>query len=113
MKSGLIGALVGLLMGVMVGTALFGPLGGVVGLVLGATLGFVIVTPLSVMFVRMATEKPFTVTCPETNRDAEVTLNPREAGRAELWGRKQQLETCTRFEGRPTCHQGCLEQIEL
>ena len=95
MKNGMIGAVVGLLMGLMVGTGLFGPIGGAVGAILGTVLGFLIVIPLTVIFVRMAAKDPFPVTCPETHEEELVTLDPNQAGRAELWNRRKRIKTCS------------------
>jgi hypothetical protein len=113
MKSGRIGAVVGLTLGLIVGTALFGPIGGVVGLLLGSVLGFVIVTPLAVSYVKEMSKTPFAVQCPETHMDVKVTLDPKKAARAELWNRRQEIQTCTRVNGKPHCDEKCLEQIGL
>jgi hypothetical protein len=113
MKSGMIGALGGLILGMIIGTALFGPLGGAVGIVLGAILGFFLVTPLSVWFVRETAKRPLVVECPETKRDVTVTLEPGAAARAELWNRRQKIETCSRFGGPPDCDEECVDRLEI
>jgi len=113
MKSGMIGALIGLLVGAMIGTALFGPIGGVVGIVVGAVLGFLILTPLVVWYVREIAKTPFLVKCPETRAETEVTLDPKQAGRAALFNRPQRIETCSRFDGPPDCKEECVEQLDL
>lgn len=113
MKSGIGGALIGLVLGLVLGTALFGPIGGAVGVILGSALGFLIVTPLVVAYVSEAAKQPFIVNCPETQRDAEVTFDPKQAARAELWNRKKQIATCSRYGGHPDCDEECVEQVEL
>jgi len=113
MNSGKIGALVGFVIGLMAGTALFGPLGAVIGGFLGAVAGFGIVTPLAVGFAKDAARRPISVECPETHREVQVTLDPEAAGRAELWNRRQRIETCTRFDGPPNCDQACVDQLEF
>ena len=113
MKAGMVGAFVGVVIGAILGTAVLGPLGGAVGIVLGGFFGFLIVTPLSVLFVRDAAKTPFVVNCPETHQDVEVTLDPKEATRAELLNRPQHIETCTRVGGKPDCDEACLEQIKI
>jgi hypothetical protein len=113
MKSGLIGASVGLFLGLILGTALFGPIGGAVGIVLGSIMGFSIVTPVAVAYVNQATKKPFTVECPETHREVEVTLNSKRATRAELWNKRQRIETCSRFDGPPDCDEACVDKLDL
>ena len=113
MKSGLVGALVGLIIGLVVGTALFGPLGGAAGVIVGTALGFLIVTPLAVSFVSEAAKKPFFVNCPETHEEVQVTLDPKQAARAELWNQRQRIATCTRFNGPPTCDEDCLGQLDI
>jgi len=111
MKSGTIGALVGFIVGLVIGTALFGPLGGGVGIVVGTVLGFLIVTPMSVLLVRDSAKEPFIVECPETHDEVEVTLDPTQAARAELWNRRQRIATCSRFDGPPKCDEDCVDQI--
>ena len=113
MKNGMIGAVVGLVLGLVIGTALFGPLGGAVGLVSGTLLGFLLVTPLTVWFVRETAKTPFLVKCPETHEDVQVTLDPKRAARAELWNRPQHIETCSRFGGAPNCDQECVGDLEI
>jgi hypothetical protein len=113
MKSGMIGALVGLFVGAMIGTALFGPIGGVVGIAVGTLLGFLILTPLVVWFAQETAKTPFVVTCPETRADTKVTLDPKEAGRAALWNKKQRIETCERFDGPPDCEEECSGQLDI
>ena len=113
MKKGLIGGLAGLLVGLVVGMALFGPVGGAVGGILGLILGFLIVTPVAVLAARDMAQQPFHVECPETHRMVEVTLDPGKASRAELWNRRQRIATCTRVNGQPHCHEGCVEQLEI
>ena len=113
MKTGMKGALAGLIVGLIIGTALFGPLGGAVGVVLGSLLGFLIMTPLAVAYVREATKKPVVVECPETHKDVRVTLDPKQAGRAELWNRPQKIETCSRFGGPPDCDEECVKDLEI
>ena len=113
MKSGFVGAFVGLIVGLVVGTALFGPLGAIVGIVLGPIVGFFIVTPVVVSSVKLAANKPITVTCPETHEDVQITLDPEAAGNAELWNRKQHVATCSRFEDEPDCDEECLTQVDL
>ena len=113
MKSGMKGALAGLILGLIVGTALFGPLGGIVGVIFGAILGFFIVTPLVVAYVNQAAKKPLKVECPETHKEVQVTLDPKQAARAELWNRRQRIETCSRFDGPPDCDEECVEHLEI
>ncbi len=113
MKSGIGGAFLGSILGLMLGGAMFGPLGSAVGILFGAVVGFVIMTPLSVAAVGQAAKTPFTVKCPETGEDVEITLDSREAARAEFWNRRQNIETCSRFRGRPTCDQACVGDLEI
>ena len=113
MKSGFVGAFVGLIVGLVVGTALFGPLGAIVGIVLGPIVGFFIITPMTVSSVKLAAKKPFTVTCPETHKEVQITLDPEQAASATLWNRKQKITTCTRFIGPPDCDEECLTQVDL
>jgi len=113
MKTGMIGALCGLILGLIVGTGLFGPLGGAVGIVFGSLLGFFIVTPLSVWLVGETAKKPLVVECPETHKDVKVTLDPKSAARAELWNRRQKIETCSRFDGPPDCDEKCVGDLEI
>jgi hypothetical protein len=113
MKNGIIGAFVGFILGLITGTALFGPLGGAVGVILGTVFGFLIVTPLAVLFVSEAAKTPFSVNCPETHQDVQVTLDPKQAGRAELWNRRQRIAKCTRFDGPPTCDEDCVGQLNI
>lgn len=113
MKSGMIGAFVGLVLGLMIGTALFGPLGGAVGGIFGVVLGFLIVTPVAVWIVSETAKKPFLVKCPETHEEVQVTLDPNRAGRAQLWNRRQRIETCSRFDGPPNCDEDCVDQLDI
>lgn len=113
MKAGFAGMCVGLFLGAMIGTAMFGPLGGAVGIIAGAVTGFVVITKLSVLFVREAAMTPFWVNCPETHESLEVTLDPDEAAHAEFWNRDQHIATCTRFEGKPTCDEACRNQLDI
>jgi xanthosine utilization system XapX-like protein len=113
MKKGLIGGFAGLLVGLVIGMALFGPIGGAVGGVLGLILGFLIVTPVAVLSARAIAQEPFYVECPETHRMVEVTLDPDKACRAELWNKRQRILTCSRVEGQPHCHEGCVGQLEI
>jgi len=113
MKKGLIGGFAGLLMGLVIGMALFGPIGGAVGGVLGLILGFLIVTPVAVLSARDMAQEPFYVECPETHQMVEVTLDPDKAGRAELWNKRQRILTCSRVEGQPHCHEGCVGQLGI
>jgi len=113
MKAGMIGAIVGLFVGAMIGTALFGPIGGAVGITVGSVLGFFILTPLVVWYVRETSKQPFTVTCPETRAETQVTLDPKEAGHAALWNQPQRIETCSRFDGPPDCKEECVDQLDL
>jgi len=113
MKTGMIGALVGLIMGLVIGAAFFGPLGGAVGAICGGLMGFLIVTPLSVLFASDVARFPFFVKCPETHEEEEVTLDPKQAGRAELWNLRQRIATCSRFGGPPSCNEDCVTQIRI
>jgi len=113
MKNGIIGALVGLLIGLMIGTALFGPTGGGVGAILGAVLGLLIVTPLSVVLAHMTAKDAFSVTCPETHEEVQVTLDPKQVGRAELLNQRKRIATCSRVNGRPDCPEDCIDQIDI
>jgi hypothetical protein len=113
MKRGILGALVGFILGLTIGTALFGPLGGAVGAIFGLVSGFFIVTPLVVVSVSEAAKKPFLVKCPETHEEVQVTLNPKRAAHAELWNRRQRIETCSRFNGPPNCDEGCVGQLDI
>ncbi len=70
-------------------------------------------TPLTVAYVRETAKKPFVVECPETHNDVRVTLNPDEAARAELWNRKQKIETCSRFGGPPDCDEACVKDLVI
>ncbi|NIM01657.1 MAG: hypothetical protein GTN89_12670 [Acidobacteria bacterium] len=113
MKTGLKGAIAGLIVGLIFGTALFGPIGGVVGVILGSLLGFAIMTPLTVAYVRQAARQPLVVECPETHTNMRVTLDPDKAAKAELWNRKQKIETCSRFGGPPDCDEACAKDLEI
>lgn len=56
---------------------------------------------------------PRVVTCPATHQPVEVHLDTGRAWWGFLRGRRQlELASCTRFEGRPTCAQKCLSEIE-
>ncbi len=58
--------------------------------------------------------EPRTVICPETRRWAEVTLDSRQAVRAELAGRAEmRLVACSRWPERQECEQACAPQLPL